>query len=175
MLCILRWYHWHSSSSRCFAYLPARSGSLTKRIIIAIWICEYWMCLCPYVILLYGWHTHTRRHRHKQISSTQMRHSEWADGAERVSSSKRGTVLFYFISFHFIFFFFFWAGSTDWSGGLFCRVPQQKQHGNTNRHTKPHTPQNGVLWALWNSGQWDKSSRKNQATWYYIELQKGAT
>lgn len=126
MLCILRWYHWHSGSSRSFAVCRQGAGRWPSALSSQY---EFASIECAYAHMLYYYMGDTRT----QISSTRMRHSEWADGAERVSSSKRGTVLFYFISFHF---FFFGPGSTDWSGGLFCRVPQQKQHGNTNSHTK---------------------------------------
>lgn len=133
------------------------AGSLTKRIIIAIWICEYWMCLCPYVILYMG-DTRTRTHTHThpihcRESSSRMRHSEYADWVEKYWEWEQ-------------FLFFGGKGRKEsLVRRLFCRVAQQK-HGNTNSRTKPHSD-NGVLQALWDSGQWHKSSRRNHG--------KGAT
>lgn len=119
------------SQFRCFAVCRQGAGRWPSALSSQY---EFASIGCAYAHMLYYYMGDTRT----QISSTRMRHSEWADGAERVSSSKRGTVLFYFISFHF---FSLGRGVRIGLAGSFveCHNKSSTEIQIVTQNTKPHS------------------------------------
>lgn len=63
MLCILRWYHWHSTSSPV-ASLPARSGFVDQAHYHRNMNLRVLDVLMPICYTIYGRHTHSHTHTH---------------------------------------------------------------------------------------------------------------